>query len=181
MSEKLDTNTETLIETVSVEDIDNLLGMPGSESVMVPTEEKKPSFFSSTDVDVSFLNNNESSEAETKESDTKELDTTTTVDEIIEEADVTIEDVKSGRPSLDKEGMAQLANELSKEGLITPFEGEEDFKNYTLNDYKELFNANISQQSKKSDYNAQKSFFESLPNELQYAARYIQDGGEDLK
>ena len=77
--------------------------------------------------------------------------------------------------------MAQLAKVLSKEGLITPFEGEEEFENYTLNDYKELFNANFNEKGKQFDYNAKKSFFESLPRELQYAARYIQDGGEDLK
>jgi len=62
MSENLDTNTETVVEKISVEDIDNLLGMPGSESVMIPTEEQKPNFFSSNDVDVSFVDNNETTE-----------------------------------------------------------------------------------------------------------------------
>jgi hypothetical protein len=188
MSENLDTNTETVVEKISVDDMDNLLGMPGSESVMIPAEEQKPSFFSSNDVDVSFIDNNETTEKDSDDSDiikteneeSEKPETNISVDAIIDEVD-NIEDSKSGRPPLNKEGMAQLAKELSKDGLITPFEGEEDFENYTLNDYKELFNANFNEKGKQFDYNAKRSFFESLPRELQYAAQYIQDGGQDLK
>ena len=44
----MSTDTQTNTEQVQVEDLDNLLGMPGAESVMTPaseTEESPKSFF----------------------------------------------------------------------------------------------------------------------------------------
>lgn len=189
MSEELNTNTETVVEQISVDDIDSLLGMPGADSVMLPTEEEeKPKFFQKDQVDLSFIDKKEN-ETEVKdetEEDTEETETTVTneknetFENIVEEIDNTTE-TNVGRPSHDKTGMAQLTKELIKEGFITPFEGEEDFENYSLNDYKELFNANFQEKGKQFDYNAKRTFFESLPEELQYAAKYIHDGGTDLK
>lgn len=195
MSNEINTNTETVVEKLSIEDMDSLLGMPGADSILLPAEEEeKPKFFQKDQVDLNFIDNpddnsdNITDESKTdeivKESTEEKIDETVTDDKTIETIISEVEDDNEkniGRPAHDKVGMSQLAKELYKEGLITPFEGEEDFENYTLNDYKELFNENFKEKGKALDYNAKKSFFESLPEELQYAAQYIHDGGQDLK
>jgi len=197
MSETIN-NLETEVQKVSIEELDNLLGMPGAESVMTPSdkkEESKPTFFSKDSVDMSFV---DEPEVEEKEEIIDELDSSeepdlseelkvevknekVEIDDIINEVETEDSESNAGRPKLDKEGMSQLTKELISEGLLTPFEGEEDFKDYTLNDYKELFNANFNQKAGEFDKRAKHEFFSNLPHELQYAAKYISDGGTDLK
>lgn len=192
MSETIN-NLETEVQKVSIQELDNLLGMPGAESVMNPAEEKekvKPSFFSKNKVDMSFIDEPEvvaepeketEVEIESEKEIEKEVEKEVKIDDIINEVEDEENDSNIGRPKLDKEGMSQLTKELITDGLITPFEGEEDFKDYSLNDYKELFNANFNAKAGQSDKNAKHEFFNSLPHELQYAAKYISDGGTDLK
>jgi len=187
----------TTVEQVAVEDLDNLLGMPGADSVITPTEEK-PSFFTKDSVDMSFLDkDNEVEEAtisETTEETTEEptAETTTeeptekteTFDNLVKEVDGIINedsDTNIGRPKLDKEGMDQLVKELVKEELVVPFEGEENFKDYTLNDYKELIKANFDNKQSEYSKSLPHEFKNHLPPELQYAADYVFNGGEDLK
>ena len=65
MEEKKPTET-TVVQEVEVSDdtLNELLGMPGAESVMVPTAEtKKPSVFSKEAVDMTFLDNKNKQEA----------------------------------------------------------------------------------------------------------------------
>ena len=45
----------TVVETVDI-DLDNILGVPGADSIMLP-EEKKPNVFSTGSVDTTFLDN----------------------------------------------------------------------------------------------------------------------------
>ena len=66
MSETIN-NLETEVQKVSIEELDNLLGMPGAESVMTPSdkkEESKPTFFSKDSVDMSFVDETEVEEKE---------------------------------------------------------------------------------------------------------------------
>ena len=136
-----DTNTNTTIDqkNISPDELDNLLGMPGADSVTIPAEEEKPSFFTKDEVDVSFLNEpieNTSNDVieNNLEKTTEEVlkpevnnveesknenfdDLVAQVDDVLNEED----DSNVGRPKLDKEGMAQLTKELIKEGLVVPF------------------------------------------------------------
>ena len=58
-------STETTQETTTVEqvdiDLDNILGTPGADSIMLP-EDKKPSMFSKGNIDTAFLDKPEGSE-----------------------------------------------------------------------------------------------------------------------
>ena len=57
--------TETKVESITIEDMENLLGIPGASVAMVPGEQdpkpgqaaatEKPSFFQTKQVDMSFL------------------------------------------------------------------------------------------------------------------------------
>ena len=176
-------NTETTsIEQVEM-NLDEILGMPGAENVMLPDEEKKPNVFSSTKVDLSFVDNaDDDNEGKEKE--------TASIDDVIGEVDPDgdfrkKEDAddkpKSGRPKVDKSGMAELVNKLIEAGKLVPFEDEKPMEDYTLKDYEELIDANFAEIENKVRAETPVEFFESLPEELQYAAKYVADGGQDLK
>jgi len=176
-------NTETTsIEQVEM-NLDEILGTPGAENVMLPEEEKKPNVFSSAKLDLSFIDKPD----DEKEGDEKE---TASIDDVIgevdpdgdfrkkEEAD---DKPKSGRPKVDKSGMAELINKLIDAGKLVPFEDDKPMEDYTLKDYEELMDANFAEIENKVRQETPVEFFESLPEELQYAAKYVADGGQDLK
>jgi hypothetical protein len=176
-------NTETTsIEQVEM-NLDEILGMPGAENVMLPDEEKKPNMFSSAKVDLSFVDNADDDD----EGDEKE---TASIDDVIGEVDPDgdfrkKEDAddkpKSGRPKVDKSGMAELINKLIDAGKLVAFEDDKPMEDYTLKDYEELIDANFAEIENKVRQETPVEFFESLPEELQYAAKYVADGGQDLK
>jgi hypothetical protein len=64
-------------------------------------------------------------------------------------------------------------------------ESKQDLEEYlgTLSekDVDDLWQANIDNLKQEVASNTPKEFFESLPDELQYAAKYVMDGGQDLK
>jgi len=77
--------------------------------------------------------------------------------------------------------MAQLVETLIKDKVILPFEDDKKLDDYTMDDYKELIQMNISEKKRQAEENTPKEFFEALPHELQYAAQYVANGGTDLK
>jgi len=211
--------TETKVENITIEDIDNLLGTPGAASVMTPGEKskatdepEKPSFFQTKQVDMSFLDDDTppepteeekaaevarlaslSAEEKAAEAATKAAaeaaaaeakEKTGTFDQIINEDEDLDEEgnPKPGRPKLDKAGMAQLVQTLIDDKTILPFADEDKkLEEYTMDDYKELIKMNFDNQKKTIQAETPKEFFQSLPQELQYAAKYVADGGGDLK
>lgn len=184
-------NTETTtVEQVDV-NLDDLLGAPGAENVMLPEEEeKKPSIFSKEQVDMTFIDKPEDS-TETKEDleEPKEegdavVETETT--EVLEDLNSLIEESeeevnKGGRPKIDKSGLSEVLSKLVEKGEIFPFDDGKSFDDYTMQDFEELIQANIAEREKAVKQNTPKEFFAALPEELQYAAKYVADGGTDLK
>lgn len=179
-------NTETTsIEQVDI-NLDEILGTPGAENVMLPEEEKKPGMFSKDSLDLSFIDKGPEEEG----SEPKDK---TNIDDIIEEvdpdsdfrpkasADEAGEKKSAGRPKVDKTGMAELVNKLIEAGKIVPFDDDKPLDEYSLKDYEELMEANFAEIENKVRQETPVEFFESLPEELQYAAKYVADGGQDLK
>jgi hypothetical protein len=157
--------------------IDELFGMPGAESVMLPADEEKPkSMFSKETVDTTFLDTPASKEEAAK----KEV-----VEETIAELDNLIsqeEDAgNKGRPKVDKSGLAELATKMIEEGSLVPFDDDKPLEEYTTKDFRELFEANFQERENAIRKNTPKEFFKALPEELQVAAKYVADGGQDLK
>jgi len=166
----------TRVEQVDV-NIDEMFGMPGAESVMLPADEEKPkTMFSKENVDTSFLDKPTSKEEVAKKEE---------VDETIAELDSLIsqeEDAgNKGRPKVDKSGLAELASKMIEEGTLMPFDDEKPLEEYTTKDFRELFEANFQEREAAIRENTPREFFQSLPEELQYAAKYVADGGQDLK
>ena len=164
--------------------IDELFGTPGAESIMLPEnkdEEKPKSLFSKENIDTTFLDNPTATPEERKEAVEKKAE----VEETIAELDGLIsqeEDAgNKGRPKVDKSGLAELASKMIEEGTLIPFDDEKPLEEYTTKDFRELFEANFQERENKVREDTPKEFFNSLPEELQIAAKYVADGGQDLK
>jgi hypothetical protein len=168
--------------------IDELFGMPGAESVMLPSDssdddDSKQSVFSKPkDVDTTFLDKTEN---RSDDSTAGEQVSAKEVDEAIAELDNLItqeEDAgNKGRPKVDKSGLAELAVKMIEEGTLIPFDDDKPLEEYTTKDFRELFEANFQERENKVRQDTPREFFEALPQELQYAAKYVADGGQDLK
>ena len=177
----MSTNKETTtVEQVDV-NLDELLGTPGAENVMLPEEPKKPSIFSKDELDMSFIDKpddeDESDEEKTVSKSTiKALEN---LNSLIQESDEDIN--KGGRPKIEKSGIAEVLTKLVEKGEIFPFDDDKNFDDYTMQDFEDLIQANIAEREKNIRRNTPKEFFEALPEELQYAAKYVADGGNDLK
>jgi len=188
---------ETKTVEISDEALDNLLGVPGAESVMTPNEEIKKveetgeqtGFFSKKpEADVSYLD--DLSDEEIHKEDEEEDDDKAKGDKKPESKEVTDEDLDK-LVSLDDEentigdsplsGLADITKELIESEVIFGFEDDKDISEYTAEDFKELFKTNFEEQKKSVKESTPKEFYESLPEELQYAAKYVADGGTDLK
>jgi hypothetical protein len=188
MSDNNTSTTEsTQIEQVEI-NLDEILGTPGAENVMLP-EDKKLNVFSTPKTDLSFIDNEE------EEEEGKEKRTVPgAIDDVIAEVDpdadfrkkeaATEEDdtkKSSGRPKTDKSGVAELMSKLIEEKKFVPFDDDKPLEEYTMKDYQELIEANLAEIESKVRQETPGEFFDSLPQELQYAAKYVADGGQDLK
>ena len=180
-----DTNEATQIQdstTVGQADvkIDELFGLPGAENVMLPEDgsepEKPKTMFTKEVVDTTFLDKPIAKEA---------LALKEEVNEAIAELDDLIsqeEDAgNKGRPKVDKSGLLELASKMIEEGALVAFDDDKPLEEYTTKDFRELFEANATERENKVRENVPREFFNALPEELQYAAKYVADGGQDLK
>jgi hypothetical protein len=140
--------------------IDEIFGMPGADSVMLPAdeEEKPKSMFSKETVDTTFLD-----KPTTKEEVAKKEE----VEETIAELDSLItqdEDAGTkGRPKVDKSGLAELASKMIEEGTLIPFDDDKSLEDYTTKDFRELFEANFQERENAIRENTPKEFFQALP------------------
>jgi hypothetical protein len=166
----------TKVEQIDV-NIDEMFGMPGAENVMLPADEEKPkSMFSKENVDTTFLDKPASKEEVAKKEEVEE--TIAELDSLISQE----EDAgNKGRPKVDKSGLAELAIKMIEEGSLVPFDDDKPLEEYTTKDFRELFEANFQERENAVRENTPKEFFQALPEELQVAAKYVADGGQDLK
>jgi hypothetical protein len=175
----------TTVDQVDV-NLDEIFGNPGADSIMLPAdgkkEEKHKSLFSKEDiVDTTFIDNPKATPEEREEAAEKKAE----VEETIAELDGLIsqeEDAgNKGRPKVDKSGLAELAAKMIEEGTLVPFDDDKPLEEYSTKDFRELFEANFEDREAKIRENTPKEFFQALPEELQIAAKYVADGGQDLK
>ena len=100
---------------------------------------------------------------------------------IEEDEDIIIPSANETKPksvSTDS-NLNSAVSELIKEGLIFGFDGEEEIK--SIEDLKELIQANKEEWKKEALENELDEVFSALPEDLQYAVDYVKNGGRDLK
>lgn len=105
--------------------------------------------------------------------------------EIIDSLDESVESEedqpksKRGRKTIS--GISDVFSKLIKDEKIVPFDDDKALEEYTAKDWEELIDANLEERANQVRQETPKQFFQSLPQELQIAARYVADGGKDLK
>ena len=192
---------ETKVEKVEVNLDEIFNGAPGADSITLPEDEpKKPNVFSrKKDVDMSFIDKptteetkNEEPEAteetsevvEEKKEEKKETVTPDQIDEILgdnQEEEVTAETETKKRGRKPISGVSDVFKKLIDEEKLLAFDDGKDLDDYSAKDWQELIQANLDEKANAVRRETPKQFFDSLPQELQIAARYVADGGTDLK
>jgi hypothetical protein len=205
----MEENTNTLeskVETVDI-DLDEMFNPGvGADSVTLPEENAKPSIFSKPgkEADFSFTEEDEDDTANAVDAANAEEDEETGIkkpeakkednkaagkellddllDEDGEEEDGNeVENKKEKRGRKPISGISDVFSKLIKEDKLVPFDDDKDLAEYTAKDWEELIEANLEEKANQVRRETPKQFFESLPEELQIAARYVADGGQDLK
>jgi hypothetical protein len=197
-------NVQTSVQQVDL-DIDSWLGAPGADSIVTPAdtkkEDSKPNIFSQPKADLSFLDNEEDKDDADNNSDKDEKDpkgakviSKEETDHLIDNLDDSDEDdstakSKGGRPKTEKSGLVGFLKKRIESKEMFAFddydETKQDLEDYLANlgekDVEELWQANVDNMKSEVAAKTPKEFFEALPDELQYAAKYVMDGGQDLK
>lgn len=189
--------TNTVEESTNVSQVDinldEIFGMPGAESITVPSNEeagKTANVLSNKKTDMSFLDDEEEADTpaanstDSDETESKEVDKTSFEDVVaeVEEVDEDEDDdapKKRGRKKID--GVADVFSKLITDEMLIPFDDDKPIEDYSAKDFQELIQANIEERERKIREQTPQEFFQSLPEELQYAAKYVADGGRDLK
>ena len=191
------TNVQTSVQQVDL-DIDSWLGAPGADSIVTPTTEDKkdlkPNIFSQAKFDTNFLDDEDD---DTSKDDDKPKNAEASKDLINNLVNVVDDDQdtdqpsksKGGRPKTEKSGLVEFLKKRIESKEMFAFddydEGNQSLEEYLgglgEKDVEELWQANIDNLKQEVAAKTPKEFFESLPEELQYAAKYVADGGQDLK
>jgi hypothetical protein len=180
-------NQQTSVSNVTLESIDDFLPMLGAENIVTSDGDDKPGFFAKEHkTDLSFLDSENENSAENKGEAKPNAVTTAAAladldAELEGEEDQTIEKQKGGRKKIDKSGLVETFSKLFEDGLLSPFEDEKPLEEYSVKDWQDLISANMEEKEKALREQTPKEFFESLPEELQYAAEYHAKGGTDMK
>jgi hypothetical protein len=184
-----DNKETTTVSQVEIEDLDTVLGTPGAENIMLP-EEKKPNVFSSKPVDLAFIDkeedddtssNDNPDEGDNKTSTSKPVDLSVLDEDLMNNDDSDGTKTTSGRPRTDKNGTVELVKKMIEAGKLIPFEDDKPIEDYTIKDYEELLEANFAEKERLVRERTPEEFFSALPDELQVAAKYVADGGQDLR
>lgn len=194
-------NVETTVTKENI-DIDEVFGV-GAENVTLP--ESKPSIFSkpedvSVDSITAPVDTVEKEEENTVAENTEtEVSNETNIpnevsEEVKEKAQDIFEDIagesdSENEPEVKAEtrgrkpisGISDVFSSLMKKEKVFGFDDDKPMDDYTPKDWEELIEANIEEAKNQVRRETPKQFFEALPNELKVAAKYVADGGTDLK
>ena len=195
-------NVQTSVQQVDL-DIDSWLGAPGADSIVTPmtgnptgeTTELKPNIFSKEKQDLSFLDKEDDEDDSSKDDEKDKApkviskeETNHLIDNLDSEEDEETKG-KAGRPKTDKSGLVGFLKKRIESKEMFAFddydETKQDLEEYLGSlgekDIEELWQANVDNMKSEVAAKTPKEFFEALPDELQYAAKYVMDGGQDLK
>lgn len=183
---------QTNVSNVDI-DIDDFLPLPGADDVITGNEPKNNIFSANKSADMSFLdkdddkgddNKDDDPNADPAKKDEPANQDTSFLDDLDDDGDDSNDDPKkksAGRPRVDKNGLVDTVSKLIEKGTLLPFDDGKKLEEYSAKDWEELIEANLQERERAIREQTPKQFFESLPDELQYAAKYVADGGTDLK
>ena len=193
------TNVQTSVQQVDL-DIDSWLGAPGADSIVTPTaaednKDQKPNIFSQGKFDTNFLDEEDDDNSDDDKKDKDPVAAKEFIDDLVNMSDDQDDDddqsakSKGGRPKTEKSGLVEFLKKRIESKEMFAFDDYDENKQ-SLEEYlgslgekdvEELWQANIDNLKQEVAAKTPQEFFESLPEELQYAAKYVADGGQDLK
>tara|TARA_R110000764_G_scaffold117540_1_gene204862 strand:- start:53 stop:1360 length:1308 start_codon:yes stop_codon:yes gene_type:complete len=199
-----ETTMNSKVETLDINLDEIFNGAPGGDTMTLPEEKSETpkqknifsgngkSDFSFADPDkddaddlISKVEESKVEETEevkavdTKTEETKTEEAKDILDTLDEETEEDAVKVKKGRKPIN--GISDVFSKLIKDDKIVPFDDDKELDDYTVKDWEELIQANLDEKANQVRRETPKQFFDSLPQELQIAARYVADGGQDLK
>jgi hypothetical protein len=190
---------DTTVEKVDI-NIDELFAAaPDANAIVTPEIKPKNIFSKKEGIDVDFLNEKEEKaeepaveepkaeepeleKVEEPKAEEEKKEEAATLDEVLDSIDeepTEEETKKRGRKKI--EGIADVFQKLIKSDKIVPFDDDKPLADYSAKDWEELIDANMEEKANQVRKETPAKFFESLPDELKIAARYVFDGGKDLK
>lgn len=117
-------------------------------------------------------------DTENKDDKKEEVKTDLNFDKVLEKVE-TKEEPKEEIPT--DSPLYSAFDELVKENKLFLFSDKENLKDYTKEELVELLKANDEHKLETALNQEIETYFESLPKDLQYALKYVSDGGKDLK
>ncbi len=173
-------------EVVSQQELNDLLTLEGS--ILLPEEDKKPGFFKKENTDLSFVKPGAKTEEKKPENTVedpnkeKKAEPAPSFQEALNEVEpvTEVEDTSKGRPKVSKDALIESTKRLIEKGSLIPFDEDKKIEDYTTADFEELYEANLRNKEEEVRTKVPLEFFDSLPEKLQYAAKYVADGGQDL-
>jgi hypothetical protein len=180
-----DNNDNTVVQTVNT-NLDDIFAFPGGDNVVTQDDgggAKQNVFSAPKNVDTTFLDKPDDAKTDPPKSDDKPIETpVATVDDTnILDIDVPVDDKAAGRPKTDKSGLVELTNKLIEAKMIVPFDDDKPLDKYSVEDFKDLFEANHKENERVMRDSVLQEIWDSWPEEMQYAADYVEKGGRDLK
>lgn len=193
-------NTQTSVQQIDL-DVDSWLGAPGAEAIVVPDEQKKenvkPNLFSNNTTDLSFIDDEDDEDEDGNKKSADPEKTAAAVKSIVDDFEPDDDDQPAddpapksgGRPKTEKSGLVEFFKKRIEAKEMFAFDDYDEEKQ-TLDeylsglgekDYEELWQANIDTLKQDVAAKTPKEFFEALPEELQAAAQYVINGGQDIK
>ena len=188
-------NVNSDVQTLDINLDEIFNGTPGADGVTLPNEKSnkknilsginKKADFSFADPD--FDDADDLSKKETVSNDDKsetedfkmtKEETNSIMDSLTDEDEDEIKETRGRKPI---SGISDVFSKMIKEDKLVPFDDEKSLDEYTAKDWEELIEANLEERGNQVRRETPKQFFASLPEELQIAARYVADGGQDLK
>ena len=180
-------NETTTISQIELDDatINDILGTPGvsSDSIMTATntDSEKNKFFSNQDVVAQVLDQAPSPK-EDKEVDVKaeaaankeSVNDILGVDVNNDGEDSNTDAKKSVK--MNKGTMINVIKKMVDKGKLFEFEGDTALEDYTVEDLEQLLDANLKAKEESVVGAVENDFWQSLPQELQYAGKYLSDG-----
>jgi hypothetical protein len=197
----------TSVKTVDIDSIEDLFPGAGAEAVVTPSDPKKSVLTSEEEVNLDpkdldqhtpETGNTQTTPDATATTSTDDS-TATDADEMPEFGELVKqneeENKAQGRSKTDKSGIVELYKKKIAAGDMVPFDDfghepdeegyeqklEEYLSKLPMKDLEELWDANKQRIEASLQESVPQEFFESLPQELQFAAKYVADGGKDLK
>ncbi|HEY4062346.1 MAG TPA: hypothetical protein VGM30_10620 [Puia sp.] len=185
----------TTVRTIDIESLDDLFPGVATDSVIVPEAVKKSVL--STDEPVNLDPKNlekpiapvvvpAAGETAVATEVKPAGDENVSFDDLVE----TNEEANkvAGRAKTDKSGIVELYKKKIDAGVMVPFDDykegdniEEYLGKLSMKDLEDLWDANETRKVQEVEQKVPQQFFNSLPQELQFAAKYVADGGTDMR